>query len=291
MKLSVLAPAKVNLALEALGKRSDGFHEIRSVVQTVSWCDLVEAEPSGQIRLNASQALTPPDENLVMQAAERLRASFAGSAGARLRLAKRIPVGAGLGGGSSDAAATLRLLQRLWRLNLRPREALALAAELGSDVPALLTTSGGLVSGRGEHVQPLPPLASGWFVLVVPPWREPRKTARVYQAVSPSDFTRGEAVLKLAATLQSRRAPNQGMLVNGLQDAARRVFPGLVELHAHLEATTGVPFTLSGAGPTLFHLAASRYDAERVARLAQSLECRIEIVRPLARRPRISVTP
>jgi 4-diphosphocytidyl-2-C-methyl-D-erythritol kinase len=291
VKLSLSAPAKVNLALEVLGRREDGFHEIRSVVQTIGLCDRVDAELASDLRLSAAPEPCPPEQNLALIVAYRARAALGVPQGARLSLAKGIPVGAGLGGGSSDAATTLRLLRRLWNLEGCTRTLGRIAAELGSDVPLLFVASGGLVSGRGERIQPLPRLSSGWFVLVVPPWREPRKTARVYEAVSASDFSCGEAVLNLAATLRSALTPDHGMLVNGLQRAARQVFPRLAELHARLEETTAAPFTLSGAGPSLFHLAPSRGDAERVARLARPLEAAVEVVRPLARRPRVSVTP
>ena len=150
--------AKINLTLEILGKRADGFHEVRTVMQTVGLADRLEVSAAADLSFTCSDpALATPD-NLVYRAARLLQAEYAVRTGAALRLEKRIPVAAGLGGGSSDAAATIVALNRLWNLQLSLTEQRRLAARLGSDVPFILTGGTALATGRGERITPLPPL-------------------------------------------------------------------------------------------------------------------------------------
>ena len=134
------------------------------------------------------------------RAARLLQAEYAVRTGAALRLEKRIPVAAGLGGGSSDAAATIVALNRLWNLQLSLTEQRRLAARLGSDVPFILTGGTALATGRGERITPLPPLPQYWVVLVLLPWA--LSTAAVYQAVTPADYTAGVATADVVAAAQ-----------------------------------------------------------------------------------------
>jgi 4-diphosphocytidyl-2-C-methyl-D-erythritol kinase len=290
VKLKLLAPAKVNLALDILGRRDDGFHEICTVLQTVGLYDVLKAEVAPDLRLSAPDHFGPPAENLVLRAALRLRQLRHVSNGARLVLAKRIPVSAGLGGGSSDAAAALRLLDRLWGTQGASSELGPLASELGSDVPFFLAGGAGLVTGCGECVEPLPALRQGRFVLCVPNWIEPRKTARVYDALTSSDYRPGKVPRALARSLRACQPLDHGLLGNGLQQAARRVFPRLADFHQRLEETTGASFIVSGAGPALFHVASSPAEASQVASLARRLAAAVYVARPLAQNPRIRVT-
>lgn len=172
------APAKVNLTFEALGRRADGYHEVRTVLHAISLADEIAFAPADELSL----AVEPPeegafssaasdlagDDNLVLRAARLLRREAGVKAGAAIRLRKRIPVAAGLGGGSSDAATTLRGLRRLWRLDLDADALRELAAQLGSDVPFFVTGGAALAEGRGERLTPLPP-AQGNVVVMSPP--------------------------------------------------------------------------------------------------------------------------
>ena len=178
------APAKVNLTFEALGRRADGYHEVRTVLHAISLADEVAFAPADELRLVVeppvgaeaadARALSPVvsaptgDDNLVLRAARLLRREAGVTAGAAIRLRKRIPVAAGLGGGSSDAAATLRGLRRLWGLDLDADALRELAAQLGSDVPFFVTGGAALGEGRGERLTPLPP-AQGRVVVMAPP--------------------------------------------------------------------------------------------------------------------------
>src|SRR5262245_37915390 len=156
--LLVWAPAKVNLFLEVLGKRADGYHELATLMVAVSLHDTLEfkEESSPQVQLHCDHPdLSTGSENLICRAAELLRRRAGCECGARIRLWKRIPMAAGLAGGSTDAAATLHGLNALWRLGLSGTELAALGAELGSDVPFFFATPAAWCTGRGEQVTPL----------------------------------------------------------------------------------------------------------------------------------------
>ncbi|MFC2144489.1 4-(cytidine 5'-diphospho)-2-C-methyl-D-erythritol kinase [Acidobacteriota bacterium] len=170
---SVIAPAKINLDLRILGRRSDGYHEIQTLLQTIDLADDIRATQAPpdvlDLRVEPAGVVSSGSDNLMIRAAEALRRHTGVKAGARLELAKRIPVGAGLGGGSSDAAATLALLDVFWGLHLEPSELRALAADLGSDVPFFLTGGLAFATGRGEVVRPLPDLVDCGVVVCIPP--------------------------------------------------------------------------------------------------------------------------
>ena len=173
------APAKVNLTFEALGRRADGYHEVRTVLHAVSLADEIAFAPADDLSLAVeppeagafSSAASAPtgDDNLVLRAARLLRREAGVKTGAAIRLRKRIPVAAGLGGGSSDAAAALRGLRRLWGLDLDADALRELAAQLGSDVPFFVTGGAALAEGRGERLTPLPPAQGGMVVMAPMP--------------------------------------------------------------------------------------------------------------------------
>lgn len=172
MWVRVSAAAKINLDLRILGRRSDGFHEVQTLIQTIDMTDEIRATvaPSEvfDLQVTPAGAVSSGIDNLIMRAAEALRRHTGVKAGARLELAKRIPIGAGLGGGSSDAAAALVLLDFLWGLHLQPYELQNLAAEIGSDVPFFLTGGLALATGRGEIIRPLPDLVDCGVVVCTP---------------------------------------------------------------------------------------------------------------------------
>ena len=171
-RLTVHAPAKVNLSLDVLGRRPDGFHELRTVMATAGWYDTLTFEPADTWSLSVTGAAGVPTDgrNLVSRAATALAAAAGRSPSGAVRLHKRIPHEAGLGGGSADAAAALLGLNALWDCGL-PRAALAeIAAGVGSDVPFFLTGGGAAVcGGRGERIDPLPRRAGPWAVVAKPP--------------------------------------------------------------------------------------------------------------------------
>ena len=204
--LTLLAPAKVNLTLEVLAKRPDGYHELRSVVQTVGLCDKLRFEADDKIELHCATPGWVPEMSLVSKAISLLREATGCSTGAQVTLEKNIPWLAGLGGESSAAAAALTGLSRLWGLGLPHEELIVLAARLGSDVPFFLYGGTARLGGRGEMVTPLAPPAKTWLVLLLPPLpRSPGKTGRLYAALKPEHLTDGRITERLSSRLNRDR--------------------------------------------------------------------------------------
>lgn len=171
MKLECRSYAKINWMLEVLGLRPDGYHELRTIFQTVDLYDVVSFElTEGVIELHCDNPLVPEDEsNLICRAAALFRHHKGTSSGVRVKLTKRIPVAAGLGGGSSNAAVALMALQRLWRAPLSSAELFALGAAVGADVPFFFYGGTAIGVGRGSEVYPLPDWSASYLLLVTPP--------------------------------------------------------------------------------------------------------------------------
>jgi 4-diphosphocytidyl-2-C-methyl-D-erythritol kinase len=269
--LRARAYAKVNLALEVLGRREDGYHEIVSVVQMISLHDVVECSPASAIDVRTEPPVVEPSENLVTRAAELLAREVGRPVGAEILVRKRIPLAAGLGGGSSDAATALLLLDRLWDIRLGRAELVRLAARLGSDVPFFLTGGAALVRGRGELVRPLPSPARFWLALACPLCPLPNKTRALYEALGPGDLGDGARTLVFAHHLRAGGSPAGEQLPNAFDRPADAVYPDFADLRCRLARAAGAPLRLTGAGPSLFALFATRPEAvaagRRMARL------------------------
>lgn len=259
------AYAKVNLALEVLGRRADGYHEVRTIIQRVALHDILRVRPARGLVLRTRDATLRAD-NLVLRAAQALRVLLPATAdaGAQISLRKRIPVAAGLGGGSSDAATALLLLRRLWSLALPDDALLDLAARLGSDVPFFLDGPTALASGRGEVLTPLPSPAPAWLVIVVPRLVLADKTRRMYGALSPDDFSDGRHVAAVQAGLAQGRPLHRLPLWNTFSAVARRLFPEAAAAERALRDAGAGPACLCGAGPAWFAPCATRGIAVRV---------------------------
>ncbi len=251
-RLTVRAYAKVNLTLEVLGARDDGYHEIASIMQTVDVNDTVTLEHADDITLKCDRPELDSPENLALRAARLLRAHSGYDGGARVTLDKSIPVSAGLGGGSSDAAATLNGLNELWGLGMSNDELARLGAELGSDVPFFLTGGTAMALGRGERVRALPPADLKWLLLLSPPIRVPDKTRAVYARLNPASFTGGLLTRKLEARIRGGGDVPPQFLFNVFDGVAREVFPGLDEFWRAIEELGGREVHLAGSGPSLF---------------------------------------
>ncbi|MCS6851347.1 MAG: 4-(cytidine 5'-diphospho)-2-C-methyl-D-erythritol kinase [Gemmataceae bacterium] len=280
----VWAPAKVNLFLEVLAKRDDGYHEIATLMLAVSWYDTLEFKPGepGVVRLRCDHpTLSAGPDNLVLRAADRLRQRIGHPGGADIRLTKRIPLAAGLGGGSSDAAATLLGLNRLWGLGLSAHELADLGAELGSDVAFFFSTPAAWCTGRGERVTPHPVGCPLHFVLVCPPVG--LSTAEVYRQVEvPREPRSGEEIGQAVA--DGDIAAVGQLLHNRLQPAAERLCPLVADWHARLARLQPAGVLLSGSGSSLFALCRGRREALGLARtvatmLNEDVQPRIGVVR------------
>lgn len=277
-KLVINAFAKINLGLRVLGKRLDGYHEIETLFQSIDLHDTLTLEPSEnpEIRLEIASAWTLPPgrENLVYRAAELLLSHFGTSQGVRILLDKRIPVGAGLGGGSSDAAATIVGLHKLLRLGLTKTELHELALQLGSDVPYFL--GGGLCRGRGRG-ELLEKLSERFtehsFVLVMP--SSALSTAEVYRQYD---------------ELRSRGwQPSPPRLcenidcTNDLEDAALKLCPALRALRETIRELRPELWGMSGSGPTYYAAWASSAQARQAAQLLAQKNYAVYLTRPTAR--------
>lgn len=262
---------KVNLFLEITARRADGFHEVVTVMQTVAnVTDVLEVAPAKGLTLTIDDqrapaladggrvlppapmpAPIPADErNLVIKAARALQKRTGADKGARFHLLKRVPDGAGLGGGSADAAAALILLNQLWRLDLPPGELAAAAAEVGSDVAFFLYGGVALCTGRGEKIAPLAGAKEVPVTLIIPPWQT--ATAAAYRALDPGDFAHHPAEGFLAA-LRRGAAPGELLAAsfNVFESATAKLEPRQAELQALL-AAHGCPARLSGSGACLW---------------------------------------
>jgi 4-diphosphocytidyl-2-C-methyl-D-erythritol kinase len=269
LRVQAKAYAKVNWALEVLQRRPDGYHEVRTVIQTIDVCDTLELQPAAELRLEANdEGLPPAEENLVMKAAHLLRERADGLSGARMRLSKAIPVAAGLGGGSSDAAAALRGLNQMWDLDL-PREALEqIAARLGSDVPFFVHGGTALAEGRGERITPLPDTPPTELVVALPPLTLADKTRRMYSLLTPADYTDGSAARRLADAIHQGKPLADEQLFNVFDGPAFRAFPELERLRRALLEAGARSVHLAGSGPALFALAGDAAKRERLTSAA-----------------------
>jgi len=287
MILRLPAYAKVNLSLEILGRRADGFHEIVSVTQTISLADTIEAAASDTLTVEMDPPLVEEDDNLMRRAAEALAEATGQPATGRVRIAKRVPLAAGLGGGSSDAATTLRLLDRLWGTGLGARGLGPIAATLGSDVSLFLHGGTSVIRGRGEQVEQLPAVQPFWLVLVCPGNSPPDKTRALYRALQPNEWTDGTATLVLAEQIRQGHTLAGAALVNNFDGAADRVYPQFVYLRAQLRQVTGQTFHVTGAGPTLFAVYQQAAPARAAAEKVRQAGLLVHVARSIARRPEI----
>ena len=263
--LTVLAPAKLNLTLEVLGNRPDGYHEVRSVIQTINLCDSLNFKTSQNISFRSSMPDWASEKSLVSRAVSLLQETTGCSEGVSIEVIKRIPLMSGLGGDSSDAAATLRGLNKLWNLGLTREKLLDLAAQLGSDIAFFLYGGTALAEGRGEVVIPLPPLPRRWVVLVVPDVpRLPGKTKQLYASLNPSHYTDGQVTAKLVSALREGGEFTPSLLFNTFENVAFTYFSGLNTYQEQLVKAGADNIHLAGSGPTLFSMVDDRTRAEEM---------------------------
>lgn len=265
--LRVTAPAKVNLLLRVLRKRPDGFHELDTLFEAIDLSDRLtfRERPSG-IRLTTDRSTLPTGpKNLVYRAAELLRDECGVRQGVEIHLEKRLPVASGLGGGSSDAAAALLALDRLWKLGISRERLAALAARLGSDIPFfILETPYAVGGGRGEKLAPVRSRLELWHVLVTPRLHVLAKD--VYGRLDPVWFKEGGSAKMLAAHVGKGDADKVAAgIFNTLQHPVLALHPSIERIRKDLIANGAVNAIVSGSGPTVFGLAGSRPSARKLA--------------------------
>ena len=254
MRAVVSAYGKINLFLDVLGKREDGFHEVKMVMQAIKLADYVSLMPwEENILLCSSKFLPTNKNNLALKALILMQENFPELPKIRINLEKHLPVAAGLAGGSSDAAAVLLGLNELFKLNLSLAEMQNLAAQIGSDVPFCLTSPTALASGRGEIITPLEDLPPMYVVLAKP--QIGAATAQVYKNLTPEDYAIHPSLEDYLTALKAGdRETLKKNIYNVLEKSTFRLVPKVAQMKEQFIAL-GAPYTLmSGSGTTLFSL-------------------------------------
>ena len=265
--ITIEALAKINLTLEVLGKRPDGYHALRSVVMPVSLIDTVTLSRAyAQVALSVSAEagvslahLGPVERNLAVRAARLMQARYRVNAGARIHIHKRIPIGGGLGGGSADAAAVIRGLNSLWGLGLPRGELMEIGAELGSDIPALVHGGAVLMEGRGEYVTglfegvPAADCKGFWLVVANPGVMCP--TGEIFKKWKPGLTPPPLFLHNMRSFVRTGHvAAAAGVLFNGLQEGVFASYPEVARAAGRLDAAGCLGVLLSGSGASVFGL-------------------------------------
>jgi 4-diphosphocytidyl-2-C-methyl-D-erythritol kinase len=252
--LVLRAPAKINLSLEVLGPRADGYHAVRMLMASVSLEDELSFEPAELLSLACDlPALDCSESNLVLRAARALQKALGREAGARIQLKKRIPLGGGLAGGSTDAAATLLGLNQLWRGGLDPKALSVLAAALGSDIPFCLQGGWAFATGRGEVLESLAPPPRLHFVLANPGFEVSTKWA--YSNVLTTGISHRNLSAEAYAAVQKRDwAALEASALNDLEKVTASRYPEVPALQRQLLDLGALISRMSGSGPTVWGL-------------------------------------
>ena len=279
--LRLLAPAKLNLYLRVLGRRPDGYHDIETIFERIDLADELTFEPAPSLDLTCSDpALSCGENNLVMKAARLLQQERGGGTGARIELVKRIPIAAGLGGGSSDAATTLLGLNVIWQLGLSRQRLKELAAQLGCDVPFFLESQAVAIGrGRGEQCESLGMTPTLFHVLVCP--QAQLSTRDVYEGIDRSDLTASRPSITMVAHALRNGPALAGLaegLWNDLEPEAIRRCPIIALVQSHLRALGCLAARMSGSGPSVFGLCRDAAQAQQVATALQRLALTVNTI-------------
>ncbi|MGM1050362.1 4-diphosphocytidyl-2-C-methyl-D-erythritol kinase [Paenibacillus uliginis N3/975] len=266
MKIYEKAPAKINLMLDVLHKRPDGFHEVEMVMTMIDLADRLEMseQPRDTIIITSQAGYIPLDEkNLAFQAAKLIKERYDVRKGVHIHLDKKIPVAAGLAGGSSDAAATLRGLNRLWDLNIPQEELLSLGAELGSDVPFCVTGGSALATGRGEVLTPVLNPPQCWVVVAKPPINV--STAEVYGRLRSDNIQQHPSAKDMVSALESGNFQEMcRSLGNVLEEVTLKMHPEVQQLKEAMLKLGADGALMSGSGPTVFGLVSKESKVARI---------------------------
>ncbi|OME75812.1 4-(cytidine 5'-diphospho)-2-C-methyl-D-erythritol kinase [Paenibacillus sp. FSL A5-0031] len=266
MKIYEKAPAKINLLLDVLRKRDDGYHEVEMIMTMVDLADRLEMEelPRDTIIISSQVGYIPLDEkNLAFQAARLIKDRYDVKQGVYIHLDKKIPVAAGLAGGSSDAAAALRGLNRLWKLEIPEDELCKLGAELGSDVPFCVTGGTAIARGRGEKLEHIANPPQCWVVLAKPPINV--STADVYGRFRANELKEHPSISNMVGALERGSFADicEG-LGNVLEKVTLDVHPEVMQLKESMIRLGADGVLMSGSGPTVFGLVSKEAKLPRI---------------------------
>lgn len=283
-ELHLNAYAKINLTLDVLGDRPDGYHDVETILHTVELHDSITLREDGEgIAVRCGSPDVPADtQNIVHRAASLLRDTFHVPRGVEVELSKCIPIAAGLGGGSSDAAVTLLGLAQMWKLRLGERQLMELAGQIGSDVPFFLAGGAALAMGRGERIRPLRPLPTTWVVLARP--RLQVSTEWAYGVLDHSAERRRPDTQSVVRALDAEDPAQVGrLLCNVFEDVVETHHPAVRALRDRMAAYRPLGVSMSGTGPVLFALAAKESDARTLGdALAADPACEVFVTRTFA---------
>ncbi|KQX57730.1 MULTISPECIES: 4-(cytidine 5'-diphospho)-2-C-methyl-D-erythritol kinase [unclassified Paenibacillus] len=266
MKIFEKAPAKINLSLDVLHKRSDGYHEVEMVMTMVDLADRIEMQELSRdtIIISSQAGYIPLDEkNLAFQAARLIKDRYDVKQGVYIHLDKQIPVAAGLAGGSSDAAATLRGLNRLWNLNIPMEELQVLGAELGSDVPFCVTGGTAVARGRGEKLEAIVSPPQCWVVLAKPPINV--STSEIYGKLNAREIKHHPSTEGVLNAIREKRFDQLcGSLGNVLEEVTLDLYPEVRHLKECMQRLGADGVLMSGSGPTVFGLVSKEAKVPRI---------------------------
>ncbi len=269
LRLLVKAPAKINLSLDVLHKRPDGYHEVKMVMTTIDLADRIELVPlaSDTIKIVSHNRFVPDDHrNLAYQAAKLLKETFGIRKGVAISIAKAIPVAAGLAGGSSDAAATLRGLNKLWRLGLTLDELAELGAKIGSDVSFCVYGGTAIATGRGEKIEHIPAPPPCWVILAKPAIGV--STAEVYRSLNVNTIEHPDVDGMVQAIKHQDYEGICSLVGNVLEDVTLKKYPEVAHIKEQMKRFGADAVLMSGSGPTVFGLV--QYDS-RLQRIYNGL--------------------
>ena len=275
MKIEEKAYAKINLGLKIKGKRKDGYHDIASVLQTIDLCDLLILEeiPSGEIEIVCSDPRLPTDsQNLVHKALSSLKDALKIRRGVSVRIQKNIPKAAGLGGGSSDAAAALRSANRLWDLGLDYGGLFRLASGVGSDVPFFLQPGTAITSGRGQILNYISWSDDVFYVLVYPgiqistAWAYEEIDRKKIATESTLDLTKDTKYVSFLSSILANKYGTRSLyehLENDFENVVYQTYPEIFKIKEELISCGALSASLSGSGSTVYGIFGSQDDAQR----------------------------
>lgn len=282
MELIAKAPAKINLILNVLGKREDHFHEVEMVMTSIDLADMLTFTDRSdtQIHITSNSSFMPLNQkNIVYEAAEALRQKYNVKLGCHIHIDKKIPIAAGLGGGSADAAATLRALNQLWGLSARPEELSQLGEKIGSDIPYCLQNKTSIARGRGEQIQVIEKFPACWVILVKPP--KGISSWTVFKDLKYNDLPKyevGELCEAIALGDYERLVASCGNALEGPSATQRPVILQIKEKMLQFGADAAF---MSGTGPTVLALAQKRSKAERIYNALRGFCKEVYMVRTL----------
>ncbi|MFH1860956.1 MAG: 4-(cytidine 5'-diphospho)-2-C-methyl-D-erythritol kinase [bacterium] len=261
--IELYAPAKLNLYLDVIDKRLDGYHDIVSIMQTIGLYDIISLETTEGISLKCPALDLLPESNLAYKAALLLREYTNCQEGVSIKIDKHIPVGAGLGGGSSDAASVLMGLNQLWKLNLSKQELMQIGERLGADVPFFIIGGTCLAEGIGTKITSLPNSCNAWFVLVYPKINIP--TEWVYKNIKFELTNQTKTVKIIADGLKHNNIMDISKgLSNRLEDVTMNHYPQIKAIKDELMDAGCLSTLMSGSGSCVFGITGSKEEADNV---------------------------